>query len=151
MILSSLRETKKLAEKIGKKISKNDTLLFYGEIGVGKTTFVRNLVHFIQQKNKKKKTEVLSPTFNIVYEYKIKNSTIMHYDFYRLKNSHEINHLDLFLDNNKVINLIEWPELINSKPKNRLELFFSYLKNLDKREVKIEYYGKWKKYDFEKN
>ena len=75
----------------------------------------------------------------------------MHYDFYRLKNSHEINHLDLFLDNNKVINLIEWPELIKSKPKNRLELFFSYLKNLDKREVKIEYYGKWKKYDFEKN
>ena len=72
----------------------------------------------------------------------------MHYDFYRLKNSDEINHLDLFLSNSKVINLIEWPKLIKNKPKNRLELFFSYLKNLDKRKVKIKYYGKWKKYDF---
>ena len=74
----------------------------------------------------------------------------MHYDLYRLKNKIEIENLGIFENLDKNIILIEWPELIENKPNNRIELFFEYSKNMNKRIINIEGQGRWKNYEFEK-
>ena len=72
MIIKSLEHLKLLSIKIGKKLSRSDCLLLSGEIGVGKTTFSRYLINFLQKEQGIKLTEVLSPTFNLLYEYELK-------------------------------------------------------------------------------
>jgi tRNA threonylcarbamoyl adenosine modification protein YjeE len=126
-------------------------IFLYGEIGVGKTTFVRGLINNLEVEKGIDESQILSPTFNIVFDYKIKNLTIMHYDLYRLKNSKDINELGIFAEINDHIILIEWPELIEKKPDSRIEMFFGYLdEELEKRNLKIKGYGKWSNYDFKK-
>ena len=151
MKLNSLEDTFNLSKKIGKLLSNGDVILLYGEIGVGKTTFVRGLINNLEVKKGMDKSQILSPTFNIVFDYEIKKIKIMHYDLYRLKNSMGINELGIFVEIEDHITLIEWPELIEKKPKNRIEMFFGYLdENLKKRNLKIKGYGKWGNYDFKK-
>ena len=128
---SSIQETKKLSKKISKIVQKNDVIFLYGEIGVGKTTFVRFLINHLQEKNRIKKSEVLSPTFNIVYEYNIKKLKIYHYDLYRLKNYNDIMELGIFENLTNNIKIIEWPELIKNKPKDRIDIVFKYSKKTD--------------------
>ena len=103
---------------ISKFIKKFNTIFLYGELGVGKTTFVKYLINNFQKKEKTKITEIPSPTFNIVYEYKIKKLRIQHFDLYRLKNKKECLNIGLFEDDN-VISIIEWPEKVHFKPKKR--------------------------------
>ena len=151
MGLNSLENTFNLSKKIGKLLSKGDVIFLYGEIGVGKTTFVRGLINNFEVQRGTNESEILSPTFNIVFDYVIKELKIMHYDLYRLKNSKDINELGIFAEIENCITLIEWPELIEKKPDNRIELFFSYLEeNLDKRNLEIKGHGKWSNYNFEK-
>ena len=149
MKLNSIEDTFDLSKKIGKLLSKGDVIFLYGEIGVGKTTFVRGLINNLEVEKRMVKSQVLSPTFNIVFDYEIKKLKIMHYDLYRLKNSTDINELGIFTEIEGHITLIEWPELIEKKPKNRIEMFFGYLdEDLKKRNLKIKGYGKWSNYDF---
>ena len=151
MKLNSLEDTFNLSKKIGKLLSNGDVIFLYGEIGVGKTTFVRGLINNFEVQRGTNQSQILSPTFNIVFDYVIKELKIMHYDLYRLKNSKDINELGMFTEIENCITLIEWPELIEKKPNNRIELFFSYLEeNLDKRKLEIKGQGKWSNYDFEK-
>ena len=151
MKLNSLEDTFNLSKKIGKLLSNGDVIFLYGEIGVGKTTFVRGLINNFEVQRGKNESEILSPTFNIVFDYVIKELKIMHYDLYRLKNSKDINELGIFAEIENCITLIEWPELIEKKPDDRIELFFNYLEeNLDKRNLEIKGHGKWSNYDFEK-
>ena len=84
MIINSLDQLNKISLKIIKKISEEDCVLLFGEIGVGKTTLTRALINNLQKQKKEDETEVLSPTFNIVYEYEISSLKVMHYDLYRL-------------------------------------------------------------------
>ena len=148
MKVSSIKNLEKLSNKIKKKISTGDTILLYGEIGVGKTTFARLFINNFEKYNKLKKSEVLSPTFNIVFEYKIKDFTIKHYDLYRLKNDEEITNVGLFENIEQDITLIEWPELIKKKPLNRIDIFFEYEKKMNSRILKIKTYGRLKEYEF---
>ena len=151
MKLNSLKDTFNLSKKIGKLLSNGDVIFLYGEIGVGKTTFVRGLINNFEVQRGTNESQILSPTFNIVFDYVIKELKIMHYDLYRLKNSKDINELGIFVEIENCITLIEWPELIEKKPDNRIELFFSYLEeNLDKRNLEIKGHGKWSNYNFEK-
>ena len=151
MKLNSLEDTFNLSKKIGKLLSKGDVIFLYGEIGVGKTTFVRGLINNFEVQQGMNESQILSPTFNIVFDYVIKELKIMHYDLYRLKNSKDINELGIFAEIENCITLIEWPELIEKKPENYIELFFSYLEeNLDKRNLEIKGHGKWSNYNFEK-
>ena len=151
MKLNSLEDTFNLSKKIGNLLSNGDVIFLYGEIGVGKTTFVRGLINNFEVQRGTNESEILSPTFNIVFDYVIKELKIMHYDLYRLKNSKDINELGIFVEIENCITLIEWPELIEKKPDNRIELFFSYLEeNLDKRNLEIKGHGKWSNYNFEK-
>ena len=148
MQLKSLEDTQSFSKNISKIISIGDIIFLYGEIGVGKTTFVRFFVNHLENKNGIKNSEVLSPTFNIVYDYDIKKTKILHYDLYRLKNNKDISQLGMFENSNKDIKIVEWPELIELKPKDRIDIKFKYSKKIDSREVKITGFGKWKDFKF---
>ena len=136
--LSSEKETEELASTFLKKIKPGCFIFLYGEIGVGKTTFIRYLINQFQKLNKLEITEVTSPTFNLLNEYPINNFKINHYDLFRLKSSEEIKNLDLFEDNKNIITLVEWPQIIKEKPKNLIELFFEYGKDHKTRSVQIK-------------
>ena len=116
---------------------KGDVIFLYGEIGIGKTTFIRYLINYLQIKSNAKAIEVPSPTFNILYEYKIDKLIIQHYDLYRLKSEMELKNIGLFENQKDFITLVEWPEIIKEKPKNVIELNFNYEENLSKRSLII--------------
>ena len=143
MIVKSLEHLNSLSQKIADKLAKNDCIFLIGEIGVGKTTFTRYLINYLQEKNKVKITEVLSPTFNLLYEYELKNIKIMHYDLYRIKDESELKHLGIFLDQQEAIKSIEWPQLIDIPLSNKLEIHLDYDKNENQREIKFIGSGKW--------
>ena len=148
MQLKSLKDTQNFSKNISRIISAGDIIFLYGEIGVGKTTFVRFFINYLESKNGIKNSDVLSPTFNIVYDYDIGNTKILHYDLYRLKNYKDISQLGMFETSNDSIKIVEWPELIESKPKDRVDIQFQYSKLIDSRKVKIVGFGKWKDYKF---
>ena len=136
--LSSEIKTKELANKLLKKIKPGNTIFLYGEMGVGKTTFIRYLINGFQKINKLEITEVTSPTFNLLNEYQINQIKINHYDLFRLETVEEIKNLDLFENNSNTVTLIEWPQIIKIKPKNLIELNFEYGKDYLTRSVQIK-------------
>ena len=148
MQLKSLEDTQKFSKKISKIIKTGDIIFLYGEIGVGKTTFVRFLINELELKSGFKKSDVLSPTFNIAYDYDVGKIKINHYDLYRIKNYEDILELGMFETNTNYIKIVEWPELIKSKPKDRIDILISYSKTNSFRDVKINGFGKWKDYKF---
>ena len=149
MKISSIRELEKIANKIKKKLSPGDVVFLYGEIGVGKTTFARLLINSFENEKKIKKSEILSPTFNIVFEYEVKKFTIKHFDLYRLKNDNDIKNIGLYENLEQSITLIEWPELIKNKPQNRLDLFFEYKEDYNERSLIIKTNGRLKIHEFQ--
>ena len=146
MLKYNLSQIDSLSKKILSFLSKSDCIFLFGELGSGKTTFVRSLIHQLQEKNKIKKTEVTSPTYNLLNEYEIQNLKIMHYDLYRLKKSKELEKLGIFQENDNVITIIEWPEIIKKTIANRLEITFYHQEEQESRKLKIKGYGKWKKF-----
>ena len=148
MKISSIHDLEKISNKIKKKLAPGDVIFLYGEIGVGKTTFARLLINNYEKEKNLKVSEVLSPTFNIVFEYDIKKLTIKHYDLYRLKNDSDIKNIGLFEDLERTITLIEWPELIKEKPLNRIDLFFEYSENMIERSLIIKTSGRLKINEF---
>ena len=149
MELSSLKDTKNLSKKISKIINAGDVIFLYGEIGVGKTTFVRFFINHLEVENGMKKSDILSPTFNIAYDYDIGKIKVYHYDLFRLKNYKDILELGMFETSKNHIKIIEWPELIDSKPKDRIDIQFQYSKLIDYRTVEIKGFGRWKDYKFD--
>ena len=136
--LSSEKKTEEFASKFLKKIKPGCSIFLYGEIGVGKTTFIRYLINKFQKINKLEITEVTSPTFNWLNEYQINEFKINHYDLFRLKSVEETKNLNLFDDSKNAINLIEWPQMVKEKPKNLIELVFEYGKDHVTRSVQIK-------------
>ena len=149
MQLKSIEDTKNFSKNISKIIEGGDIIFLYGEIGVGKTTFVRCFVNHIEDNKKIKNSDILSPTFNIVYDYDMGDIKIDHYDLYRLKNYRDISQLDIFETIKNHIIIVEWPELVEPKPRNRIDIFFKYSKLLNSRIIKIIGFGKWKNYKFD--
>ena len=148
MELSSLKDTKNLSKKISKIINAGDVIFLYGEIGVGKTTFVRFFINHLEVENGIKKSDILSPTFNIAYDYDIGKIKVYHYDLFRLKNYKDILELGMFETSKDHIKIIEWPDLIVLKPKDRINILFKYSKLKDSRKVEVVGFGKWKDYKF---
>ena len=136
--LSSEKQTEELANKFTKKLKPGNVVFLYGEIGVGKTTFIRYLINRFQKDNKLEITEVTSPTFNLLNQYQINQIKIDHYDLFRLKSAEETKNLDLFEDNTNTVTLIEWPQIIKKKPNNLIELNFEYEKDHQSRFVQIK-------------
>ena len=144
MIVKSLEHLNSLSQKVADKLDKNECIFLIGEIGVGKTTFTRYLINHLQEKNGEKITEVLSPTFNLLYEYDLKTIKIMHYDLYRIKDEKELKHLGIFLDKKDTIKIIEWPQPINISLPDKLEIHLDYVKNEKEREIKFIGSDRWK-------
>ena len=136
--ISNINTTKKLAEDFINYLKKGSFVCLYGEVGVGKTTFVKHFINTYQKYKNLQITDVTSPTFSLLNEYEIGGLIIKHYDLYRLRSKSEIKNLDLFDINNNTITFIEWPELIDKKRLlNNVDLIFSYENNLDNRFIKI--------------
>jgi len=137
--ISSEKTTKELAKNFSNYLTGGESLFLYGEMGVGKTTFVKYLINQIQIEKNLKITEVTSPTFNLLNEYELDNLVIKHYDLFRLKDKSEIENLDLYNQNENNITLIEWPELIDKGNfKKTIDLMFRYENELNNRSVKID-------------
>ena len=146
MIIKSLEQLNSFSEKVADRLEGKDCIFLTGEIGVGKTTFTRFLINYLQKKEGLNTTEVLSPTFNLLYEYDFKKYKIMHYDLYRLKNEKEVNNLHIFQENEDAIKIIEWPSLIKIPISDKLEINLDYGKYENERKLKFLGTGKWENF-----
>jgi tRNA threonylcarbamoyladenosine biosynthesis protein TsaE len=136
--ISSEETTKELAKELSNYLKGGEIIFLYGEMGVGKTTFVKYLINQFQIKKNLQTGEVTSPTFNLLNEYDVDDLSIKHYDLFRLKDKSELKNLDIFENNKNVITLIEWPQLINKEKLNKtIDLIFNYENELNNRSVKI--------------
>lgn len=119
-ITHSDQETKKIAEDLALRLKGGDIVCLYGELGAGKTTFVKGLAQGLGVKN-----EITSPTFTLLNIYHTNSSPeemqLVHIDTYRLKTEQEL--LDIgvtdYLGEPRVITVIEWPEKIAGLLQNK--------------------------------
>ena len=137
-------KTAELAKNFSKILKKGDVVFLHGEIGVGKTTFIRHLVNCLQVNNHQNPTEVTSPTFNLVNEYDVGIFIIQHYDLYRLINNNETKNIGLLENQKEALTLVEWPEKIDNKIDNKIDLFFEYGEDMNERFLFIKGLGKKK-------
>ena len=137
--ITSEKSTRELAEKLTSYLKGGEYIFLHGEMGVGKTTFVKYFINKFQTDDQLKLTEVTSPTFNLLNEYETNYFVIKHYDLFRIKNSSEIKDLDIFENNEKIITLVEWPQLFkNINKAKKIDLFFKYENELKNRTVEIK-------------
>ena len=137
--ITSEKLTKELAKKFTKYLKGGEFVFLYGEMGVGKTTFVKYFINEYQKINHLTQTEITSPTFSLLNEYQLKDIRIKHYDLFRINRKEDINNLDIFEKDNKLITLIEWPQLIADKQDIKfITLTFNYLNDLNDRTVDIK-------------
>jgi len=137
--ITSEKSTRELAEKLIPYFNGGEYVFLYGEIGVGKTTFVKHFINKFHTNEKLEHIEVTSPTFNILNEYKTKKFIIKHYDLFRIRNISEINDLDIFDKNNQSITLVEWPQILENNHKIKsIDLLFTYENELKNRTVQIK-------------
>jgi len=137
--ITSEKLTKELAKKFTKYLKGGEFVFLYGEMGVGKTTFVKYFINEYQKINNLTQTEITSPTFSLLNEYQVKDIRIKHYDLFRINRKEDINNLDIFEKDNKLITLIEWPQLIADKQDIKfITLTFNYLNQLNDRTVDIK-------------
>ena len=146
MIVKSLDHLNKISEIILKKLDKKDCLFLIGEIGVGKTTLTRFLINNLQKQKGLSQTEVLSPTFNLLYEYEISDFKIMHYDLYRIKETKELKHLGIFSEELDAVKIVEWPDLIKTPLQDKLEIYLRYGEKENEREIEFKGQGKWENF-----
>ncbi len=137
--ITSERSTKELAQKFTEYLKGGEFIFLYGEMGVGKTTFVKYFINELQKINNLPQSEITSPTFSLLNEYHIKEIRIKHYDLFRINKKNDTYNLDIFEKDNKTITIIEWPQLIADTENIRsIDLTFSYLNNLNDRSVDIK-------------
>ncbi len=146
MIVKSLDHLNKISEIILKKLDKKDCLFLIGEIGVGKTTLTRYLINNLQKQKGLSQTEVLSPTFNLLYEYEISDFKIMHYDLYRIKETKELKHLGIFSEELDAVKIVEWPDLIKTPLQDKLEVYLRYGEKENERKIEFKGLGKWENF-----
>ena len=137
--ITSEKLTEELAKKFTKYLKGGEFVFLYGEMGVGKTTFVKYFINEYQKINNLIQTEITSPTFSLLNEYQVKDIRIKHYDLFRINRKEDIKNLDIFERDNKLITFIEWPELLADKQDIKsIDLTFNYLNDLNERSVGIK-------------
>ena len=137
--ITSEKLTKELAKQFTKYLKGGEFVFLYGEMGVGKTTFVKYFINEYQKINNLTQTEITSPTFSLLNEYQVKDMRIKHYDLFRINRKEDVNNLNIFEKDNKLITLIEWPQLIaDTQDIKFMTLTFNYLNDLNDRSVDIK-------------
>jgi len=135
--ISSEETTKVLAESFKNFLQGGEIIFLYGEMGVGKTTFIKYLINEFQKSSDFPITEVSSPTFNLLNEYQAGPKKIKHYDLFRIKNKRDTNDLNIFEKDNNLITFVEWPELVKDIQEKVIVLKFNYENELNNRSVEI--------------
>ncbi len=133
---NSTQETKELAYKLAGKIKKGDVLFLYGDLGSGKTIFVRYLTQALGSGSRTQ-----SPTFVLVRKYTVQSGdikSIYHVDLYRITSKDQVCELGLkeLLDSDSVM-FIEWPELVEGEFKEAIKIYFTYVSE-NSRHIKIQ-------------
>lgn len=132
-IINSQIEMQKFAEKLAENAKTGDIFCLNGTLGAGKTFFAKSFINFLQDKP----TAILSPTFNLVYDYQTKKGEVFHFDLYRLKSADELENIGFFDALKNGICLIEWPQLaLNFLGKNFTKIDIKIISE-EKREVVI--------------
>jgi len=138
-ITTSDKDTEKLGEEFALKLRPKDVVFLTGELGGGKTTFVKGIAKALGIL-----TRIISPTFVILrtHEVKSQNSTIKrvyHLDLYRLDNTSDIKNLALddLLNDPEAVTIIEWPEKIGNLSQKTYKILFEH-RTKDSRKITIE-------------
>ncbi len=108
IVVNNLKEFADAARQIIGFAKEEKILLFYGEMGAGKTTLISEICRQLGVED-----NTSSPTFSIINEYRSGQKFIYHFDFYRLKNQQEaldLGYEDYFFSDNWCF--VEWPEKI---------------------------------------
>ena len=129
----NLKDLEVNARKFALKLNKGSLVLLKGDLGAGKTTFIRFIINSLFEINKlNKPIRIRSPSFPILLTYDLKDYEIYHYDLYRLKNVKELYEFDMFENFKNNISIIEWPEiLINElKKDNYYYIKFSFVNKI---------------------
>ena len=130
-----LNSIEEVAEILLKKVN-TKTVLFYGDMGVGKTTLIQALVKQLGGNN------VTSPTFSIVNEYEVNNDIVYHFDFYRIDSedeAYDIGIEDYFYSGHWVF--IEWPEKIKGILPKETDISYIILNRNGSRTLKLDVFG----------
>ena len=135
--ISSEETTEVLAENYKNFLQGGEIIFLYGEMGVGKTTFIKYLINEFQKSSDFPITEVSSPTFNLLNEYQVGSKRIKHYDLFRIKNKRDTNDLNIFEKDSNLITFVEWPELVKDNQEKVIVLRFNYENELINRSVEI--------------
>ena len=133
-VTKSTHETELFAEKFAKTLNSGSVLAFFGDMGMGKTAFVRGLAVGFGLDS----TEVSSPTFAIVNDYG-GNPPLVHFDMYRVSTWEDLCSTGFFdyLDSGAVL-AVEWSENIeNALPENAIRICISRGTNDSERVIEI--------------
>ncbi len=133
-ISHSEKETLDFSVKLAQSLGGGEIFALSGDLGCGKTTFVKGLALGLQISK-----TVTSPTFNLVHRYLGGRLVLIHYDLYRLKKMFEIEALDLEIEmETKSILAIEWPDLAKPLlPMNRTQWILFEEMDHDQRKITI--------------
>jgi tRNA threonylcarbamoyladenosine biosynthesis protein TsaE len=137
ILINSQKEMVDFAREIAAQTQVGDVIGLKGTLGAGKSFFARNFINSLREKE----TEVLSPTFNLVYSYDTTKGEIFHFDLYRLKSAEELENIGFFESLQSGICLIEWPEIAEKfLKKNYLEIEIKTVAgaNFDAREILLK-------------
>ena len=134
IIVKTPEECMDIGEKISSKLKPGDILSLEGELGAGKTTFVKGILKGLNYKY-----EVTSPTFTLINEYET-DVKVIHIDFYRENDTKrwEVIGLDEYLYSDSII-ILEWGNLVKDLlPDDMISIFFEHLE-LNKRKIFSNY------------
>lgn len=131
--IANLQETKKIAESFAKNAKPKDCYCLIGDLGAGKTEFARSFIQAICGE----KTNISSPTFNIIQEYQAENLNVYHFDLYRIEAESELEELGLEEALEQGVCIIEWPDIaLSLLPENAIKISFEILED-NKRRILI--------------
>lgn len=130
-----LDELKEIASNLGKIMKGGEVIALFGNLGAGKTTFVKEFAKSLEIFE-----NIKSPTFNYVLEYTSGRLPLYHFDVYRLDNSYEVydTGYEEYINSDGVV-VIEWADIIEEElPKSYIKVKLNYCEEEDKREIEIE-------------
>lgn len=131
----SIEQTENFGFELAKKIKSNSFIALYGDLGAGKTAFIRGFISYFG-----KDTIVTSPTYNIVNTYSFKNATVYHFDMYRITDEDDLYSVGFYDYIENGIILTEWSENVSfAIPDDAIKIRINKLSNDYQREIIMEF------------